>query len=55
MKMKKKYVVPKNDVIVLEPQQILAGSPDNPAQKAPGRFTYDNEIKSGDNDDVWEN
>ena len=54
MKMKKKYVAPKINVIVLEPQQILVGSPDKPAQKAPGHFTYDNEIQSGDNEDVWE-
>lgn len=54
-KMKKKYTTPQISVIVLEPQQVLTGTPNNPAQNTKGSFTYDNEIKSGDEDDVWAN
>lgn len=48
--MKKPYLKPQISVIMIEPQAILAGS-----GEATGGFTPDNDIKSGDEEDVWEN
>ena len=49
--MKKPYLKPQISVIMIEPQEILAGS----GEAATGGFTPDNDIKSGDGEDVWEN
>ena len=37
--------------MMIEPQAILAGS----GEPAKGGFTHDNDITSGDEEDVWEN
>lgn len=47
--MKKPYLKPQISVIMIEPQAILAGS--DPANAG---ITYDKNVDSGDNDDVWE-
>lgn len=49
--MKKPYLKPQISVIMIESQAILAGS----GEPAKGGFTPDNDITSGDGDDVWEN
>lgn len=49
--MKKPYLKPQISVMMIEPQAILAGS----GEPAKGGFTPpDNDITSGDGDDVWE-
>lgn len=48
--MKKPYLKPQISVIMIEPQEILAGS----GEAAKGGFTYDGDIKSGDEEDVWD-
>ena len=48
--MKKLYLKPLISVMMIEPQAILAGS----GEAATGGFTPDNDIKSGDEEDVWE-
>lgn len=48
--MKKPYLKPQISVMMIEPQAILAGS----GEAATGGFTPDNDITSGDGDDVWE-
>lgn len=49
--MKKPYLKPQISVIMIEPQAILASS----SEPAKGGFTPDNDITSGDEEDVWEN
>ncbi|WP_337392406.1 hypothetical protein [Prevotella sp.] len=51
--MKKPYLKPQISVIMIEPQAILAGSGEAPTP-ATGGFTHDEDITSGDGDDVWE-
>ena len=48
--MKKPYLKPQISVMMIEPQAILASS----GEAATGGFTPDNDITSGENDDVWE-
>lgn len=47
--MKKPYLKPQISVIMIEPQAILAGS--GPANAG---ITHDEDITSGDGDDVWD-
>lgn len=47
--MKKSYLKPQIGVIMIEPQAILAGS--GPANAG---INYDKEIKSGDDEEVWD-
>lgn len=49
---KKKYLVPQISVIMIEPQAILAGS--GGSVPATGGITNDEDIISGDDEDVWE-
>lgn len=46
---KKKYLVPQISIIVFEPQAILTVS--NPASSS---ITTEDDITSGDEEDVWE-
>ena len=49
---KKEYLAPQISVIMIEPQAILAGSiTETPAK---GGFTCEDELTSGDKDDVWQ-
>ena len=50
--MKKPYLKPQISVIMIEPQAILASSGES--VPATGGITYDNDVASGENDDVWE-
>lgn len=47
---KKEYLAPQISVIMIEPQAILAGS----GEPANAGINYDKEIKSGDDEDVWD-
>ena len=51
--MKNPYLKPQISVIMIEPQAILASS-GKPSTPAKGGFTHDEDITSGDGDDVWE-
>lgn len=51
--MKKPYLKPQISVIMIEPQAILASSGE-PSTPATGGFTHDEDITSGDEEDVWE-
>lgn len=51
--MKKPYLKPQISVIMIESQAILAVSGEAPTP-ATGGFTHDEDITSGDGDDVWE-
>ena len=48
-----KYLAPPIGIIMFEPQAILAGSGEA-SVPATGGFTHDEDITSGDGDDVWE-
>lgn len=50
---KKKYLAPQISIIMFEPQAILAGSGEASVPATDG-ITYENDVKSGDDEDVWE-
>ena len=49
---KKEYLKPQISIIMFEPQAILAGS--GGSVPATGGITNDEDITSGDEDNVWE-
>lgn len=49
---KKEYLKPQISIIMFEPQAILAGS--GGSVPATDGITYENDVKSGDDEDVWE-